>query len=139
MVRTRKIGAGFFSDVYMGRWQDRLVVIKVLAHSVSRESFVRHVELWNALDHPNVLPLYGASSAMGGKPWFFVSKFCSGGDLVAWLKRARAEAGVEGEGMTPVRVDLLRCMRDIAEGMSYLHGRGVLHGDLRVRRFILLD
>lgn len=132
VIRTRKIGVGFFSDVYLGHWRQRRVVIKVLSHSVSREAFVRHIELWNALEHPNVLPLYGASSAVGEKPWFFVSKFCSGGNLVASLKCARV-AAVRNEAA--VRVDPLRCIYEIAKGMAYLHGCGVLHGDLRVGSF----
>lgn len=136
VIRTRKIGVGFFSDVYLGHWHKRSVVIKVLAHSVSREAFVRHIEFWNALDHPNVLPLYGASSAVGEKPWFFVSKFCSGGNLVALLKRARVAGVTMGNGAM-VHVDPLRCMHEIAKGMAYLHGCGVLHGDLRVGRLFI--
>ncbi|KAH0826098.1 hypothetical protein J3R83DRAFT_5844 [Lanmaoa asiatica] len=138
VIRTRKIGVGFLSDVYLGHWRRRPVVIKVLAHSVSREAFVRHMELWNALDHPNVLPLFGASSAVGEKPWFFVSKFCSGDNLVASLKRARAVGAMMVGNETAVRVDLLRCMHEIAKGMAYLHGRGVLHGDLRAAN-VLVD
>lgn len=89
--------------------------------------------MWNTLDHPNVLPFYGASSAIGEKPWFFVSKFCSGGNLAASLKRAKVN---EATMVDEARVDLLRSMHEIAKGMAYLHGCGVLHGDLRVRRFI---
>lgn len=133
VIRTRKIGMGFLSDVYLGHWQKLTVVIKVLAHSVSQVAFVRHVELWNALDHPNVLPLYGASSAVGEKPWFLVSKFCSGDNLAASLKQARVVGTMLVGDKATVRVDLLRFMHEIAKGMAYLHGRGVLHGDLRVR------
>lgn len=136
VIRTRKIGAGFFSDVYLGHWRKLAVVVKVLAHSVTREAFVRHIELWNVLDHPNVLPLYGASSATGEKPWFLVSKFCSGDNLAASLKLTRARLAGEMviEDKATVRVDLLRFMYEIAKGMTYLHECGVLHGDLRVRK-----
>ena len=138
VIRTRKIGMGFFSDVYLGHWRKLTVVVKVLAHSVSREAFVRHVEQWNVLDHPNVLPLYGASSAAGEKPWFLVSKFCSGDNLAASLKRARVVGAMVVGDKATARVDLLRFMHEIAKGMAYLHGCGVLHGDLRVRRFIYI-
>ncbi|KAI9457372.1 hypothetical protein HD554DRAFT_2225096 [Boletus coccyginus] len=138
VIRTRKIGTGFLSDVYLGHWRKLTVVIKVLAHSVSRAAFVRHVELWNALDHPNVLPLYGASSAVGEKPWFLVSKFCSGDNLAASLKQARVVGTMVVGDKSTVRVDLLRFMHEIAKGMAYLHGRGVLHGDLRAAK-VLVD
>ncbi|KIJ58311.1 hypothetical protein HYDPIDRAFT_90991 [Hydnomerulius pinastri MD-312] len=87
--RTRKIGIGFFSDVYLGRWHDHVVAIKVLAPTTPRALFVREITIWRSLRHPNVLRLYGASSAVGERPWFFVSKFCSGGSLIVWLKQAR--------------------------------------------------
>ncbi|KAG9310779.1 hypothetical protein JVU11DRAFT_8628 [Chiua virens] len=138
VTRTRKIGTGFFSDTYLGRWKKIPVFIKVLAHGVSRDAFVRHVELWNALDHPNVLPLCGASSTMGDKPWFFVSKFCSGRDLAAALKHARMKGTMTVGKEAVVGVDLLRSIHEIAKGMMYLHGRGILHGDLRAAN-VLVD
>ncbi|KAF9218645.1 hypothetical protein BS17DRAFT_720020, partial [Gyrodon lividus] len=124
--RTRKIGIGFFSDVYLGRWRGHAVAIKVLAPTTPRSLFVREINIWRSLRHPNVLPLYGASSAVGDRPWFFVSRFCSGGSLVEWLKRAREH------------LDLLRCMHQITKGMEYLHGREVLHGDLKAAN-VLVD
>lgn len=36
-------------------------------------------------------------------------------------------------GGVPKEWDLLRYMYEIAKGMEYLHSRGVLHGDLKVR------
>ncbi|KAF8547149.1 hypothetical protein OG21DRAFT_959723 [Imleria badia] len=140
VIRTRKIGMGFLSDVYLGHWRKLTVVVKVLAHSVSREAFVRHIELWNALDHPNVMPLYGASSAMGETPWFVVSKFCSGDNLAASLRfeRARVVGEIVVGDTATVRVDLLRFMHEIAKGMAYLHECGVVHGDLRAAN-VLVD
>ena len=94
---------------------------------------MRHVELWSTLDHPNVLPLCGASSTVGEKPWFFVTKFCRGGNLAALLKHAKMEEATAGNETC---ADLLKSVHEIAKGMAYLHERGVLHGDLRVGVFI---
>jgi abelson tyrosine-protein kinase 1/abelson tyrosine-protein kinase 2 len=44
------------------------------------------MEIWQRLSHPNVLDLYGASSAYGEPPWFFISPYCKNGSLVTWLK-----------------------------------------------------
>lgn len=73
--------------MYKGSWRGRTVAIKVLAESTPRRLFVREVEIWKTLHHPNVLELYGASSASGDPPWFFVSPYEKNGSLVEYLKK----------------------------------------------------
>ena len=89
--RNEQIGIGFFSDVYRGTWRGRTVAIKVLADSTPRKLFVREIGIWKTLRHPNVSPLYGASSASGDPPWFFVSPYMKNGSLVQYLKRVELE------------------------------------------------
>ena len=89
--RDKKIGIGFFSDVYKGTWRGRTVAIKVLANTTSKNLFVREIEIWKTLRHPNVLGLCGASSASGDPPWFFVSHYMKNGSLVQHLKRVELE------------------------------------------------
>ena len=67
-----KVGLGFFSDVYRGTWRKRTVAIKVLAETTPRKMFLREVNIWKSLYHPNVLELFGATSASGDPPWFLV-------------------------------------------------------------------
>jgi abelson tyrosine-protein kinase 1 len=121
-----KIGIGYFSTVYKGTWRKRVVAIKVLATTTPRKLFTHEIEIWKHLSHPNVLELYGASSASGEPPWFFVSPYCQNGSLVTWLKGMK-----NGDD-----VDLLRCMHQVAKGMEYLHRKEVLHGDLKVSFFL---
>ena len=52
---------------------------------------MREIETWKTLHHPNVLRLYGASSASGVPPWFFVSPYMKNGSLVQHLKRVELE------------------------------------------------
>ena len=68
-----KVGFGSFSYVYRGSWCKNTVSIKVLAETTPRKVFLREVEIWKSLYHPNVLQLFGASSASGEPPWFLVS------------------------------------------------------------------
>ncbi|KAJ3509359.1 hypothetical protein NLJ89_g5260 [Agrocybe chaxingu] len=195
--RDEKIGIGFFSDVYKGTWRGRTVAIKVLAESTPRKLFVREMGIWKTLRHANVLPLYGASSATGDPPWFFVSPYLKNGSLVEHLKRVLLEKSPPGlglrspptqippppprgaggralslpaaqwkgiQGLSPVRSsipsppgsskgkspphdspdvqrewDLFRFMHEIAKGMAYLHGKGVLHGDLKAANVLVDD
>ncbi|KAG6877678.1 hypothetical protein C0992_009504 [Termitomyces sp. T32_za158] len=107
--REQKIGIGFFSDVYRGTWRGRTVAIKVLAPTTPRELFVREVQVWRGLRHPGVLELYGASSACGERPWFFVCAYMRRGSLVEFLKRMErrvegriASAGMDGRTVFPI-------------------------------------
>jgi abelson tyrosine-protein kinase 1 len=151
--REEKIGMGFFSDVYRGTWGRQTVAIKVLAPSVPNSIFRREVEIWKTLRHVNVLELYGASSATGDPPWFFVSPYLKRGNLVNYLKslsngnelddgeggKMRSESNVIGGDEKEVAdVDMLKMMHEVARGMEYLHCMGVLHGDLKVCFFIPL-
>ncbi|KAJ3994635.1 hypothetical protein F5050DRAFT_1575245 [Lentinula boryana] len=120
--REEKIGVGFFSDVYKGTWP-----IKVLAETTPRSLFLRETAIWKKLSHPNVLELYGASSASGDPPWFFVSPYMQNGSLAEYLQNV------------PKEWDLLRFVHEIAQGMEYLHSQGVLHGDLKASNILVDD
>lgn len=198
MDRDEKIGVGFFSDVYKGTWRGRTVAIKVLAETTPRTLFVREMGIWKTLRHANVLQLYGASSATGDPPWFFVSPYMKNGSLPEYLKRIELEMHPPGLGVgsnqslptTPFRTpglrattlpttpkgtppgmgngefsisapgltvpptsrspsrennhiqrewDLFRLMHEVAKGMAYLHGQGVLHGDFKAANVLVDD
>ncbi|CAL1697553.1 unnamed protein product [Somion occarium] len=127
--REEKVGIGFFSDVYRGRWRDSVVAIKVLAEATPRPLFIHEVKIWRTLKHPNVLELLGASSTSGDPPWFFVSPYYKNGSLIRYLKALDSLDGV----------DILRMIHQIAKGMAYLHGKGVLHGDLKGANILVDD
>jgi abelson tyrosine-protein kinase 1 len=67
-----RVGLGFFSEVFRGTWRKHTVAVKVLENTTPRKAFLREVKIWKSLYHPNVLELFGASSASGEPPWFLV-------------------------------------------------------------------
>ena len=67
-----KVGFGSFSEVFRGTWREHTVAVKVLDKTTPRKIFLREVKIWKSLHHPNVLELFGASSASGEPPWFLV-------------------------------------------------------------------
>ena len=54
-----------------------------------------------------------------------VSKYYPRGSLVKYLKGL--------DDADAARVDALKMIHEISEGMAYLHRQGVLHGDLKAR------
>ncbi|KAF9562878.1 hypothetical protein CPC08DRAFT_633569 [Agrocybe pediades] len=159
--RKRKIGMGFFSEVFQGTWKGRTVAIKVLSEVTPSDLFVREIKVWKSLVHPNVLKLYGASSATGSHPWFFVSPYMRNGNLVEFLKRisqredselqglgsiaenlpSSRSRGIYGKAFTKILKisDVYRILQEIAKGMEYLHKMNVLHGDLKASNVLVDD
>src|ERR1700749_1925362 len=78
---------GSFSSVYRGTWKNRTIAVKLLSPTTPRELFLHEIQIWSRLNHPNVLKIYGASSATSEPPWFFVSPYMKNGTLVSYLKR----------------------------------------------------
>jgi len=118
-----RIRIGFFSDVYKGSWKGMAVAIKMLTPTTPRKLFVHEVEIWKTLLHPNVLKFLGASSTSGESRCFFVSLYMKHGSLVKYLKNVEHHS----------QANPLRMIYEVVLGMAYLHERGVLHGDLKVR------
>ncbi|KAF7315430.1 Protein kinase domain-containing protein [Mycena indigotica] len=85
--RDVRIGIGFFSNVYRGRWRNRVVAIKILAECTPQELFVKEVAIWKEFKHPNVLELYGASAVNGDGPYFFVCPYEKYGCLSEFLRK----------------------------------------------------
>ena len=149
---------GFFSEVFQGTWKGQTVAIKVLSEVTPQDLFVREIKVWKSLIHPNILELYGASSATGNHPWFFVSPYMKNGNLVEFLRRISQREDYELQGLGPIAEnlpssrsrssygtgftrllkinDVYRVLQEIAGGMEYLHDRNVLHGDLKACSFI---
>lgn len=145
---------GFFSEVFQGKWDGRTVAVKVLSEVTPSDLFIREIKVWKGLRHPNVLKLYGASSATGNPPWFFVSPYMKHGNLAEFLRRVsrQDQADLIGLGTIVENLpsskshgcfgkgsfrllkmdDTYRMLQEIAKGMEYLHLKGVLHGDLKV-------
>ncbi|KAG9002287.1 hypothetical protein FRB90_011409 [Tulasnella sp. 427] len=82
----------------------------------------RELKIWANLQHPHVLPLLGFYLDDGGDAAILISEYMIHGDLTDYM--AAAERGAE---------ERLYLVRDITEGLEYLHTRDppIRHGDLK--------
>jgi abelson tyrosine-protein kinase 1 len=116
----KQVGVGSFSDVYRGTWRKRTVAVKVLDKTTPPKIFLREVKIWKSLNHPNVLKLFGASSASGDPPWFLVrgSLFLDHDVSVTWFRFIGMQVLSTGkprqvlEGPEPRRSHKNRCGED---------------------------
>jgi len=104
---------------FRAKWLNADVVIKLFVPIASSTSFAEEVMVWHQLRHPNVIKLYGACD-LGHH--FFVCEYASNGSLVDYL----AACARTGARSTPWKF-----LQEAALGLSYLHERGIVHGNLR--------
>ncbi|RXW24190.1 hypothetical protein EST38_g1647 [Candolleomyces aberdarensis] len=112
---------GSFNDIYTGTWLDKekvaLRLPKTLSDStIVQKNFQREVSLWRAFDHPNVLPLYGIVYI--GKHLYSVSPWMKNGTAIDFVRKYP-------------QANVLKMLSEVAEGLTYLHSKDIVHGDLR--------
>lgn len=86
--------------------------------------------MWRHVEHKNILPLLGVTPA----PLQLISEWMPGGDLKEYVREYPGADRLGLVGVPPLRVGyaLTPCkLRDITEGLHYLHSRDVVHGDLK--------
>ncbi|KAG2073653.1 kinase-like protein [Suillus decipiens] len=79
----------------------------------------RELSICANLEHPNILPVFGYTYGFG--PFLaIVSPWAENGNLTVYLER-------ESAALTLVR--RFQLLRDIIDGLQYLHTNSVIHGD----------
>lgn len=126
-----KIGEGGYGRVYLGKFSGIEVAIKEYGKRKllkrSAEEFVKEVEVISNLRHPNIVLYMGACIHKG--KYLMITEYLEEGSLFDHLHKKH----------TKISEDVMfNIIEDIALGMCYLHGRKVLHCDLKSSN-ILID
>ncbi len=126
-----ELGRGGMATVYLAQdlKHDRRVALKVLdphlAATVGHVRFLREIEIAAKLLHPNILGLLDSGDA--GGLLYYVMPYVEGDALSDRLER---------EEQLPME-DALQITREVADGLGYAHGMGVVHRDIKPENILL--
>jgi len=92
--------------------------------------------MWKTLHHPNVLPLLGAKMANG--QFEMVSEWMINGNINEFIEARREVNRFELVRLlfycrprSSLIIARILQLKDIVKGLIYMHGEGMIHGDLK--------
>lgn len=118
-----QLGKGGMAEVYLATQNSlqRKVAIKVLS-STSEDDFIQRFinegHIVASLNHPAIITIYDIDKLDDGR-YYLAMEFIAGGDLSQY----------QGQVLAPARA--LNIIRQVAEGLSVVHGRGLVHRDIK--------
>jgi serine/threonine-protein kinase len=125
------LGKGGMGEVYLAEQVSlgRKVALKTLRDDLSvqpgmTERFKREALLLSSVDHPSVVRVIDFGEALG--TYVLVMEYVEGENLAVAVRQGPFE---------PVRA--LRVLKDIAEGLAEIHGKGIVHRDLKLDNVLL--
>jgi serine/threonine protein kinase len=124
---VRKIGEGGMGSVYLAedpklgrKAAVKTMRLELAARKENRDRFVREARAAAAVEHDNIVPIWGVGEAADGTP-YIAMPFLHGEMLDARLKRER---------VSPVAL-LLAVGRDVADGLAAAHAQNLVHRDIK--------
>ncbi|KAJ8312649.1 hypothetical protein KUTeg_010022 [Tegillarca granosa] len=129
LIVEDKIGSGRFGTVYQGRWHGK-VAIKMQNMDPDSDNedqlkaFKQEVAMMIKVRHDNLILFLGA--CMKPPHLAIVTSYCSGQTLFNSIRKEKF----------PINKAII-IGQQVAQGMGYLHARGIVHKDLKTKNIFI--
>ncbi len=128
----RVVGTGGMGTVYAAADPQlpRQDALKILGAHLSadpdfRARFLREADVAAGLDHPNIVSIYNRGETPDGQLWI----------AMQLVEGTDAEEALRAGTMSAHRA--IHIISEVAKGLDYAHGRGVIHRDIKPANFLL--
>ena len=125
---VKKLGAGQFSEVWMGMWNGTTeVAVKTLKPGIMDASeFLDEAALIKKLRHPKLIQLYAVCTKE--EPIYIIMELMKHGSLLEYLR---------GDGRSLKLPQLINVGAQVAAGMAYLEEKNYIHRNLAARNVLV--
>ncbi|MBZ4331936.1 serine/threonine-protein kinase [Corallococcus sp. AS-1-12] len=127
-----ELGNGGFAVVYLVEKNGKQCALKIARHREASGDYkqtharmLRELTALLLLDHPNIIGHRGYGYAESGNAYIALD-YVEGWTLAEWKERKH-----------PTVRELMRVFEKLCAALSYMHGRGVLHRDLKLSNVLV--
>lgn len=130
------IGKGAYGTVHKGIWRERgrHVAIKRVERAVlsadEEAALAAEIDLFKHLKHRHIVNYVEAIGAAGSPFLDIVMEYVEGGSLYSIVQKIRYSHG-GGDGLVFPERTVAMFIAQVAKGLDYLHGQGVVHRDIK--------
>ena len=133
----KEIGKGAFSMVYLATKTDtgeRYAIKRIDKSFVTDKRYKRYLNneifILNNAKHENIIKFFGVKTTMNYL--YLIFEYCDGGDLQSCLNKYMDKYN------KPFPEEIVQyIMRQIISGFVYLHGRQILHRDIKLENILV--
>lgn len=120
----KKLGEGRFGNVYLVRdtRNGKTYALKEARDQLFLNQLLNEAQNMLLIDHPHLVKLHQYFISRRGRKIYILYEYCDGGDLKGYVEKKGGKLTVE---------EALRILKQVAQGLSYLHRLGYIHLDIK--------